>query len=178
MQNLEQEIQQINRKILFRGFHEDPIGNEEIELNGKITKGKWVYGDFVQLLGVQGKGRKVIVDNNFGACINNDGRFVDTESPFVNEIIPETVSQYTGLDNNNNQKIFENDILRDYSNEVEDWVVSYEYGKFVGSYDNICEDLWELHDLEVVGTIFDKKEVFDEENMQNNKINEIQKQIK
>jgi len=64
--------------------------------------------------------------------------------------------QSTGLNDRYKQPIYEGDILREYSNDIEDWVVSYSYGKFVGEFDNVCEDLYELSDLEVIGNIYER----------------------
>ena len=66
------------REILFRGKRKD--------------NWEWVQGDLIQLHDE----RKFVVDNKFGACIDDKGNFINTESPFVCEVIPETIGQYTG----------------------------------------------------------------------------------
>ena len=81
------------REILFRGK--------------RIDNGEWVYGDLIQLHNQ----RNFIINNKFGACIDDKGNFINTESPFVCEVIPETIGQHTGL-TANGTKIFEGDILR------------------------------------------------------------------
>lgn len=139
------------REILFKAKRKD---NNE-----------WTYGDLIQLY----DGRRFIIDNKFGACIDDKGNFINTEKPFVNEVIPETICQYIGLTDKNGVKIFENDkckiIYYDYENGYENsWgdmiseeiektiIIDFEFiytFNFYGEYD---ED-----SLEVIGSKFDSE---------------------
>ncbi len=148
----------MTREILFRGFHKDENGKETIYLNGEEIKGKWVYGypflDYDETISIVNK--------------PND----EHENVFYFEVIPETVGQYTGLDDKNGKKIFENDVIKCTSPNtlfIEYAVVLYseKYGKFevaisarkedsevLGFYiSDLCEDTT----YEVTRTIFDKE---------------------
>lgn len=41
----------------------------------------------------------------------------------------------------------------------EPWVVFFEYGEFVGTFDNVCCDLCDICNYEIIGNIYDNPEL-------------------
>ncbi len=109
------------REHLFRGFHPDGNGTTEITLNGEKIKGDWVEGAY-DLHKETSKG--------FIISIGIDSKGVIA---YTQEVLPETVCEYTGLTDKNGKKIFEDDIV-----EAERYkeVVRFEDGCFhpMGAY--------------------------------------------
>jgi uncharacterized phage protein (TIGR01671 family) len=141
------------REILFRGKDND---SEE-----------WVYGFYTYVPNSEGAlTHKIIATNSYGS----------TEY----HVAPETVGQYTGLDDKNGVKIFEGDIVQPTLFEIEDVAdVQFVYGTFGIEWvsckkDKTMHSSDQLHNLrrfddgvnkyvEVIGNIHDNPELLNKE---------------
>ena len=130
----------------------------EILFRGKrIDTGQWVYGFYAKEL----QGQHYI--------LADEGDFYDGPMLTMVEIIPETVGQYTGLDDKNGVKIFEGDVVR-YLNSIEsgNGVVKYDACAFLFNWidideiDSLLRYFQCSKELEVIGNVHDNPEAMGE----------------
>ena len=125
------------REYLFRGKRKD--NGEWVEGCGIIATENWV-----SIL--------TVIDD------------IDENSSEVNEIevLPETVGQYTGLNDKNGKKIFEGDVVDILTENEEIGVVTYDEGCFYVKADGFSVDFRNNingKDLLVIGNIYDNLEL-------------------
>lgn len=125
-----------------------------IKFRGKrYDTGGWVYGDLIQRqYAVKIGGYEITPPTSLDPC--GDTIYVE------DEVIPETVGQFTGLLDKNNNEIFEGDVIAQRGHE-NTWV-EYNHGKWVLRYDDEkAEWRQELHNkfrlhIEIIGNIHDQ----------------------
>ena len=120
--------------------------NREILFRGK-TGDEWVYGDLSRL-----KNAITITKRNF-------------IYPYI--VMPETVGQYTGLNDKNNVKIFDGDIVTVENPNISDdeyGIVKFDNdgAMFIVEFDTFTVDFGNNIDgnrCEIIGNIFDNSEL-------------------
>ena len=137
------------REILFRGKRAD--------------NGEWVYGYYT-------KARYFLDEKEMHIIFEPDVEvFPHCEFTGYEEVLPETVRQYTGLTDKNGRKIFEGDIVEGNS-EYFPYThpygkVVYDGGQYLISFDDVLEDIeclgaW-ANDVEIIGNIYDNPELLE-----------------
>ena len=125
----------------------------------RMVSEKWVEGNYVEKYDLLGKRHLILYTDNYvrWKCV---------------EIVPETLCQFTGLCDKNGNRIWENDILmahldesypEDATYETVEWGVAGWVGHEIGSTDKEYLNKFDLEHYEVVGNIFDNKELLQEE---------------
>lgn len=137
------------REILFRGKRKN--------------NGKWVYGFYALFASNKGLKHGIYTGTETGCVI-----------PY--EVDPETIGQFTGLTDRNGKKIFEGDIVKEWSSH---WKTPLKTE--INIYEVVCEYLGSLHLIrkteygenstplyrrsvvEVIGNIYDSPELLGEQ---------------
>lgn len=143
---------------------------KEVLFRGKtVDTNEWIQGSLVRALGYLDEDEKFFIIPE-DALYYNHGEFGVTK-----EVRSETVGQYTGLTDRNGKKIFEGDIVKEWSSH---WKTPLKTE--INIYEVVCEYLGSLHLIrkteygenstplyrrsvvEVIGNIYDSLELLEE----------------
>ena len=135
------------REILFRGK--------------RVDNGEWIYGYYIKAThhwhnhGIHEDWIATDTVQNGGWC-NVRGKYA---------VIPDTIGQFTGITDENSNKVFDGDILKNeyeknkyqyfkvyYCNITHSWLVENKYG-MLGKLYNV------IGDIEIIGNIHDNPEL-------------------
>lgn len=131
----------------------------------RIDSGEWVEG-YIFDNGFGGKKKRYFVGTFGTACDKWNATGI-----YFYEVNPETLCQFTGLCDKSGKKIWENDILmahldesypEDVTYETVEWGVAGWVTHEAGSVDRQYLDEFDTEHFEVVGNIFDNKELLQE----------------
>lgn len=143
------------REILFRGK--------------RVDNGEWVFGDLIRNLIYDGREKEMRIGDIY---FEHNG---DIHGTAVYKVVPETVGQFTGFTDKNGKKIFEGDIVKEWSSH---WKTPLKTE--INIYEVVCEYLGSLHLIrkteygenstplyrrsvvEVIGNIYDSPKIFGE----------------
>lgn len=136
----------------------------QILYRGKTKNGKWVYGAYYKQRQYYGDEREVDCIITTDDVLSND-LGLDYE-----EVIPETVGEYTGLKDKNGNKVFEGDILvfckgATYPYQIEwdgmGWKLYRADGKRIKEAFE-CNEIHYVNISEVIGNIHDNPELLNQ----------------
>lgn len=127
----------------------------EILFRGKTKSGEWIEGNYVKAYdyGHVESIKHLIFSNS--SYYGYDGYTNDEE------VIPETVGQFTGLTDKNGEKIFEGDIVRVNKDGDILEIMYCERGYFCANNNAWWEFIDELGAFEVIGNIHDNPELLE-----------------
>lgn len=113
----------------------------EIEFRGKPSDGKWVYGYLTEQF-VQDKENLYFITDVYG---NRTA------------VVPWTIGQYSEINDNNGQKIYEGDIMQYGHKWNSPEEVQYGNGSFSGDDMTLSEIVYTFHGVTVIGNIYENK---------------------